>query len=940
MLVGQSAGKLGCKAQVGAEAGNQLVMEDGKEARREAKAYVWTFGNAEFDEGRWRLKVAGQEVELERRPLEVLQYLLRHAGEAVTKEELLASVWAGRIVVEAVLTNAVGKLRKALGEHSQDIIATLPKVGYRLSVPTARKPAEFVPRASCLAVGDTVPRRANWRLETPLSRAEGNEVWLARHVKTQDVRVFKFSLAGNGLASLKREVVIARLLREALGEREDFVQLLDWDFDEAPYYIESAYGGVSLDRWEADGGIATVPLARRLAMFAGAAEAIAAAHSIGVLHKDIKPGNLLVVGEGDEARLRVADFGSSRLLDSGVLDQLGITHLGSNKTQAIEADSGTPLYLAPELASGQSATVRSDVYALGVTLYQLLIGDFRRPLAPGWERDIDDKLLREDIAAAANGDPSLRLDSAAALAERIRSLEDRREKRALEMAVLKRVEEGEKRLAKIRARRPWLVATMAALVLAVGILGWLLPRAWRSERIAIEQRNIAEEMNRFVTEDILGAANPLASGSATLTVRDALERSSSKIDARFPGQPGLVAQLHAVVAGAYYQLSDYASAAQHFRKSHDFFARVSGSNSADAIDQQIMLAESLARSGQVREAEKLLAGLPARIDSLGPERRYQSKINYDRAQAWSHWAAGSPADAVPPLEDAVATLALLADPDPQLELEIRQALLTARATAGLPTIDLVRLQETAIEKLQQSHNGKKMPLLMSARYGMLRLRMLAGEERTLEADYQGMIAELTETLGPRNEATLLAMHGLAHIYTKQERWSECQQQADRVRAGLLQLLGPSNIQSVNANNTQGVCLLGLGEYRKARDLFLQALTSFEGEDGIKAELVRTVMQVNLGHAYAELGEWEALRTLLPQIRKSGAKLLKANSDALGEFEMLEGRLAASDGNIEAARMLIQSAIVDLSRKNPSEYWLIRMGRRELAKLMPRTSEGA
>ena len=112
-----------------------MQSNDGTGAAGSARAYRWSFGKAEFDEARWQLWVAGQGVDLEHKPLEVLQYLLRHAGEAVTKEELLSSVWAGRVVVEAVLTNAVGKLRRALGDEMQDIVVTLPKVGYRLAVP-------------------------------------------------------------------------------------------------------------------------------------------------------------------------------------------------------------------------------------------------------------------------------------------------------------------------------------------------------------------------------------------------------------------------------------------------------------------------------------------------------------------------------------------------------------------------------------------------------------------------------------------------------------------------------------------------------------------------------------------------------------------------------------------------------------------------------------
>lgn len=909
-----------------------MAMNDGVEGSPAAKAYFWTFANAEFDEGRWQLRVSGQDVELERKPMEVLQYLLRHAGEVVTKDELLASAWAGRIVVEAVLTNAIGKLRKALGDEGPNIVMTLTRVGYRLAVPVSRKAVEFVPDASHLEVGDQVPRRPNWRLEMALARTGGNEVWLARHAKTRDTRVFKFSLTGKGLHGLKREVTIARLLREALGEREDFVHVLDWDFEAAPFFVESEYGGVSLDRWPDGGTISAVPRQRRLALFIEAAEAVAAAHGIGVLHKDLKPANLLVEGVGVEARLRVADFGSSRLFDSGLLDELGITHLGLTQTQAVSLDSGTPLYLAPEVAAGQSATIKSDVYALGVTLYQLLVGDFRRQLAPGWENDIDDPLLRQDIADAADGDPAKRLDSAAALAERVRTLETRREKRALELAVQARVADGEKRLAKLRARRPWMIAAMLALSVAVGIMGWLLPRAWESEREAESQRDIALAMNRFVNDDILGAASGFDVGKATLTMREALDRAAPKIDKRFSSQPELAAPLHATVGRAYYQLSDYVAASRHYGLAKALFSRSAGADSADAIDQQSLYGESLARSGAVTDATKELAGLTARINRLAPDRRARSKIHYDRALAWTQWQSGDMADAVPILEDALVNLALLPEPDPNLEMEINQALLMARAMAGLPTADLVQVQEAAIRKIQSSRNNEKMPLSVSARYGLLRVRMLAGEERSLESDYRKMIAELADMLGPRNEHTLLAMHGLVNIYSKQERWEECQRLAMRVGAGLAELLGPSHIQSVNAMNSYGVCLMGAGQLEGAHRQFLASLDGMKSDDGIKAAFVRTAVQINLGHVYAGLGKWDELQALIPQLRTAGSKLLKADSDALGEVELSEGRLLAARGDTNGARAALQNGVNNLSKKNPPDYWLIKLGKRELSGL--------
>jgi DNA-binding winged helix-turn-helix (wHTH) protein/TolB-like protein len=95
-------------------------------------ARLWRFGECEFDELRYEMRVRGRVVELERKPLDVLLCLLSRAGEVVRKEELLDCVWPGVMVVDASLATAVSKLRKALDD--QDVIQTVPKVGYRISV--------------------------------------------------------------------------------------------------------------------------------------------------------------------------------------------------------------------------------------------------------------------------------------------------------------------------------------------------------------------------------------------------------------------------------------------------------------------------------------------------------------------------------------------------------------------------------------------------------------------------------------------------------------------------------------------------------------------------------------------------------------------------------------------------------------------------------------
>lgn len=100
--------------------------------------YRYRFGTAEFDEVSIELRVDGETVEIQRRPLEVLSVLLRHAGEVVTREELREAVWDNRITVDNVLDTALTKLRHVLGARNAALIHTQPRVGFRLIGPVEK----------------------------------------------------------------------------------------------------------------------------------------------------------------------------------------------------------------------------------------------------------------------------------------------------------------------------------------------------------------------------------------------------------------------------------------------------------------------------------------------------------------------------------------------------------------------------------------------------------------------------------------------------------------------------------------------------------------------------------------------------------------------------------------------------------------------------------
>jgi class 3 adenylate cyclase len=280
------------------------------------------------------------------------------------------------------------------------------------------------------AAGQPVPSRPGWLLDSKLGEGGFGEVWLARQERLGESRAFKFCFDAARLRSLKRELALFRLMKDALGERRDIAKLYDVKLDEPPYFLESEYtSGGSLSEWsDKQGGVTSVSIEQRLEIVAIVAEAVAAAHSVGVLHKDIKPSNILIDTAGGRAQPKLADFGIGSLAEPSDWERrdFAVTGLTMISEVTDSAQTGTPLYRPPESLAGHAFTTKGDVYALGVILYQMAVGDLRKPLAPGWERDVADPVLRGDIQEAVEGDPGRRLSDAQTLATRIRHLAERR----------------------------------------------------------------------------------------------------------------------------------------------------------------------------------------------------------------------------------------------------------------------------------------------------------------------------------------------------------------------------------------------------------------------------------------------------------------------------------------------------------------------------------
>jgi len=404
---------------------------------------VLCFDEFELELEAGRLRRRGLRVRLREKCVQALALLVEHAGRVVTREELRRRLWPDDVFVdfENNLNTTIGRLREALGDAADHprFIETLPRHGYRFIGALSREPLSPRPvsarerRRWRPAAGLEVPG-TSWVLEEKLGAGGFGEVWLGRHRRLKESRVFKFCLREDRLGALKREMTLFRIWRTRSGDHPHLVRLLGVNLDRPPYYLEEEYvAGRDLRTWcTARGGPGAVPVELRLELMAQAAEGLAAAHEAGILHRDIKPGNILIRSAPPDAppTAKLTDFGVGRVISAEALAGITATGLTTRPEPGAAAVPGTHAYLAPELLMGQPATVQSDLYAMGVVLYQLLVADFAQPVTTDWARAVPDAVLEEDLHRCFAGRPEERFASARELASHLRSVSARREARA------------------------------------------------------------------------------------------------------------------------------------------------------------------------------------------------------------------------------------------------------------------------------------------------------------------------------------------------------------------------------------------------------------------------------------------------------------------------------------------------------------------------------
>ena len=345
------------------------------------------FGAFTFNPASQELRKGGTRVRVPGQSLAILAMLLERPGELVTRAEIQARLWPHGTVVEfeQSLNSAVKRLRDALSDTAATprFVETIPRKGYRfvgMLETTEHEGAELAP-------GTVI---SHYRILAPAGRGAMGVVYKAEDTTLGRTVALKF--LPEELAA--HEPALDRFRREAR-----MIGALNHPGICTVYELGAASGHLFLAMEFLDGeslrermarGVVTEEEFRIIAL--QAATALEAAHAQGVVHRDIKPDNLFLTRQGT---VKLMDFGLAKLIEEegGTAPQSAVT--------------GTSGYMSPEQARGEALDQRSDLFSLGVVLYEMLGG---RPQ----EGDVVRRCLEKD--------PDRRLQSAAEVRLALESL--------------------------------------------------------------------------------------------------------------------------------------------------------------------------------------------------------------------------------------------------------------------------------------------------------------------------------------------------------------------------------------------------------------------------------------------------------------------------------------------------------------------------------------
>jgi serine/threonine-protein kinase len=374
--------------------------------------------------------------------------------------------------------------------------------------------------------------------------------------------------------------------------------------DGLPYLVMEHVEGTPIDVYCRERQL-DVP--ERLRLFATVCDAVIHAHRHLIIHRDIKPTNILVTTDGTP---KLLDFGIAKLLDTDDPDLAMDTMTGMRVL--------TPDYAAPEQVRGQPVTTATDVYALGVLLFELLTErrphTFRALTAQEIERVVCDtdaprpstvrQSIDEDldviVGTALQKDQARRYLSVEAFVDDVRRMLDG-------LPIHARASTWRYRTRRFVSRNRWGVAAAATFVLMlVGfavIVSLQAARIARERDFAQQERDAAEQVASFMV-DMFEVADPGESRGATVTARELLDRGAERVETGLADQPGVQGRMMTTMGRAYRGLGLFAQSQDLLERALDRREQVE-SHYSDAVAETLgELGDIVGARGNYEEAER------------------------------------------------------------------------------------------------------------------------------------------------------------------------------------------------------------------------------------------------------------------------------------------------------------------------------------------------
>ncbi len=580
----------------------------------------------------------------------------------------------------------------------------------------------------------------------------------------------------------------------------------------------------------------------RLKIFMRVCEGVQHAHQKAVIHRDLKPTNILITEVDGQPAPKIIDFGVARALSQRLTAATFLTHAG--------AIVGTPDYMSPEQASssGEDIDTRTDLYSLGVILYELLTGalpqDLRklpfdemlrklrdgdppRPSVPlaglsdaamraqqrGTEAGVLVHQLRGDLDAivmkALDKDPAGRYESASLMADDIRHY--LRSEPVLARPATLRYQ------ARKYVRRHYAAFGVAALV-AVLLTSFGITQAIQIRRVTRE-RDRADRVARFMTT-IFRVSNPSQNRGTQITAREILDQASRDIESGLANDPELQAEMMSIMGDSYEGLGLYPQAESLLAASLKTRRRIFGPEHLATAASLHDLSAAVYQLGRYAEADRL------EQEALEIRRRRLGAEHPDTLRSMNN----------------VARCLVKQGHYGEAEKLHRQILETRRRVLGAEHPDtLVSLDSLGAtlddegryaeaEKLERETLAIKRRVLGSDHPETLRtLHHVAdtayaqGRYADAEKLHREELAALQRVLGPEHSETLNAMVALANALDDEGRYSEAEKLNRKAMNIQLRVLGPEHFNTLVTMNNEAEILVDEGHYKQAGALHRQVI---------------------------------------------------------------------------------------------------------------------